>query len=165
MSSFMVSAETLGACCDMILNACMFDHIGGVDSDMRREWYHLLIDTGVEDSSWIRPESFRRAGMSFQGLHEALWTLLGSMNLLAVHSRYGDDCGEVVPQHPGSHHAFVDTRPLAIARVKAAHCLIYQCSEGHVPESPLFKLFERTVLAECERLIMATPEYEESRWG
>jgi hypothetical protein len=48
---------------------------------------------------------------------------------------------------------------------KSLCCLIYQCSEGKVPEEPLFKTLVdiKRIMAGC--LISRLPEYNKAFWG
>jgi hypothetical protein len=47
---------------------------------------------------------------------------------------------------------------------KAMECLIYQCSEGDVPESVLYQALERIKNELGSRIISGLPEYEEAVW-
>ena len=48
---------------------------------------------------------------------------------------------------------------------KAMNCLSYQCSEGNVPESPLFKQLEAAIGAVACRVVDLLPEYEKAAWA
>lgn len=84
---------------------------------------------------------------------------------LAGRTRYPDDIEPFeVGQasfSPGAHHDF-DSR---VTAYKAAQCLRYQCSEGDVPEQPLYKALVQFIndLA-CETLD-ETDAYEAAPWG
>ena len=106
-------------------------------------------------------------------------TLIGrrlfSLNIEAVMQRY-PDCAEDPNRMPGDADSATapetfrceDYRPLThkerIASLKALQCLIYQCSEGDIPERQEYRELrdmERRVMA---RIVEALPEYEAAPW-
>ncbi len=50
-------------------------------------------------------------------------------------------------------------------KIKNLHCFNYQCSEGDVPETPLFKFVEELIHAVENGMITRTQIYEEAKWG
>jgi hypothetical protein len=63
--------------------------------------------------------------------------------------------------HPGKEHTF-DSR---VAAYKAASCLRYQCSEGDVPEQPLYKALVQFIGDLACETIDETDEYDACPWG
>lgn len=53
----------------------------------------------------------------------------------------------------------------AIETVKALGCLMYQCAEGTVPETDLYKLMEEIINAMCRGIVMDSKEYQEAPWS
>lgn len=51
------------------------------------------------------------------------------------------------------------------ACVKSMHCLQYQCSEGNVPETRLYKALNRAIGRVCEHIVSNLPAYERAPWG
>ena len=49
-------------------------------------------------------------------------------------------------------------------RLKAVQCLIYQCSEGDVPETPLFKALDALSDWLQYNIISSLPEYNAAKW-
>ena len=47
----------------------------------------------------------------------------------------------------------------------ALECLIYQCSEGSVPETQTFKDLETILARLAARIVRALPAYEKAPWG
>jgi hypothetical protein len=43
--------------------------------------------------------------------------------------------------------------------------LLYQCSEGDVPEQSLFKALESIISSIANEIIQAMPDYEQAPWG
>lgn len=48
---------------------------------------------------------------------------------------------------------------------KALSCLQYQCNEGHVSSTGLYKELERAINAVACAIVENLPEYEKARWG
>ena len=54
--------------------------------------------------------------------------------------------------------------PVVVA-LKGLQCLIYQCSEGDVRETQLYKDMRKTELRTLHDIVRALPEYEAAAWG
>lgn len=52
-----------------------------------------------------------------------------------------------------------------VAGYKAMTCLRYQCSEGNVPDTALFKELARAIGEIACAIVEALPEYEAAPWG
>ena len=96
---------------------------------------------------------------------EALGRKLLGMNQAAVNHRYNDD--EAMP-----HYEFTPIWPcstnrkaLLVGAYKAIRCLIYQCSEGDVPEWDLFKFLEELGTRLAMGIVNELPEYDAADWG
>ena len=48
---------------------------------------------------------------------------------------------------------------------KATRCLIYQCAEGDVPNSEIFKALEEYAGELAQRIVKRSPEYDAAPWG
>jgi hypothetical protein len=82
---------------------------------------------------------------------------------LTCRTRYPEDIGE-----PFEYYAAMPaplTREALIQAHKSASCLLYQCSEGDVPERPLFKALEAFVQRLADEFITIDPRWEEALWG
>jgi hypothetical protein len=55
--------------------------------------------------------------------------------------------------------------PTHIQALKSLRCFLYQCSEGDVPERPLFKVLDRIAQVIASGIIHTLPEYEAAEWG
>lgn len=95
---------------------------------------------------------------------DALGERLCDLNHAAVNTRYADDLTRVTKgaQEFYEHERTHATLP---AVYKALTCLLYQCSEGDCPDSPVFKALERLKAAVAEEIISAMPEYTAAPWG
>lgn len=120
------------------------------------------------------------AGSPFDNMRvHFLGQLLMQLNALALHERYGD---EIEGEHLAAIVAFTeDDRPMASdnewQRFKSLSCLIYQCDEGSVPETDLFKAMDAARDAIAKRLTGKSdagdaltaaydhPDYNQAGWG
>lgn len=48
--------------------------------------------------------------------------------------------------------------------LKSLHCLHYQCSEGEIPEEPLYKWLDKVISALESYIINRLSEYEKAKW-
>jgi hypothetical protein len=126
-------------------------------------------------TSWMRHDDHLSGPYNTKRLAEigvqadadnSLWDNLGramfALNVKAVDARYGE--GEA------AQFRALDFRPSweinnAVQAYKSLSCWQYQCSEGDVPETDLFRYME-TVLAHIANMIIATlPAYQKATWG
>ena len=70
------------------------------------------------------------------------------LNRRALHARYGLGDHMHVPEF-----------------VKAMSCLLYQCCEGKVPNSPLYDALNRAAGELAQRIVQDLPEYDKAPWG
>jgi len=108
-------------------------------------------------------ECMRQAGVARDGLARDLM----AMNVAALVARYNDsedaytaDIAAYAAPHPSND-------PYQI--IKSARCLLYQCSEGDIDETALFKELETAIdtvsatLGGCDR-VMNSPRYDAAQW-
>ncbi|MNU37270.1 hypothetical protein D3C71_259230 [compost metagenome] len=91
-------------------------------------------------------QCMNECGIARDGLARDLWNL----NVLALQHRYDANPKD----YEGAIAAYADPRPSSdpYQLLKSTNCLIYQCSEGDVPETPLYKELERASEALSVRL-------------
>lgn len=84
------------------------------------------------------------------------------LNDMAVCNRYGDERDKALEGFN-----FKRTTPFIspVRTVKALHCLLYQCSEGKVPEHWFFKKLEAVATALEHDIVTSLPEYDQAQWG
>lgn len=88
---------------------------------------------------------------------------LYAMNQQALVERYNDNTP--APEFTGQR-----MRPLTYSKqelvqiYKSMHCLLYQCSEGDVPDSELFKQLELAAGAVASRIVNMMHEYQQATW-
>ncbi len=103
---------------------------------------------------------------------------LVDMNIRAVDCRYGEH--NPVPIYRNTYIGKHKTIAELVQRYKAIRCLAYQCCEGNVPETPLYRQLEaagntvaRMILGSRSNgdpeadaaAIDRMPEYEDAPWG
>lgn len=88
----------------------------------------------------------------------ALGALLWAMNRDAVAQRYAEE-EEPAETFRFRRHVYTPAETL-----KAAHCLRYQCAEGTVPESALYRQLDRLCNGLDSIELRRTAEYEDAPW-
>jgi len=83
-----------------------------------------------------------------------------ALNIQAVNERY-DGSQSVIPNGYEFHYELTDQ----IGAYKALQCLIYQCSEGDVPKTNLYKMLEDISHYMANSIISNLKVYEERPWG
>lgn len=118
----------------------------------------------------------RMKGKTYSYLGQDLTQLgrkLLQMNVKAVSQRYPSDTDSTRPglRENASSTAFVKAysfEPADVSDVQAwssAHCFHYQCSEGTVPKSKPFKLFEKFLADLSYNIIHDLPQAQSVEWG
>ena len=121
----------------------------------------LAID---RDGDWLRREIQKKTGFDLetaQGKSDFARALF-RMNVAAVSQRYDDGVENFAPM---TYQYQIDITITPITVFKALKCLRYQCSEGNVPETELYKLLEYIISALAEKIISNNPEYDKAYWG
>jgi len=83
------------------------------------------------------------------------------MNRRALHARYV--CSDDNPLPQFVFERWADATP--VEQFKAIHCLLYQCAEGNVPESPLYDELNRAAGELAQRIVQDLPDYDKASWG
>lgn len=102
---------------------------------------------------------------TLQKLANTLWDL----NIEAVHQRYPEDKTDSMPgqyenQKLVHHTPYQYTPTTTIQAYKSLQCLVYQCSEGNVPNNPLYKMLEELENAMARQIVYDLPAYDEAKW-
>lgn len=140
MSAFIVSDKTMSVVVNAISFLCWeMPAYGLYGSGFRREW---------EEQTGIDPRE--NAG----DLYRALFDL----NTEAVDQRYNE---ENVREYP-KYDVTLDVNNYQ--RLKSMQCLLYQCSEGNVPESRLYKMLERSINRMALHIAEGAEQYDKANW-
>ena len=159
MSSFVVKPETINGVITFLDDITSGGDITNMPYREILAEYHI---TASKESSLGEEEA------NLQKFADALWDL----NIEAVHQRYPDD---TVDKMPGTytdktstklvHHAPYRYTPTSVVQAyKSLRCLLYQCSEGDVPNHPIFKLLEKTGDIMARQIVSDLPEYAKAKW-
>jgi hypothetical protein len=83
------------------------------------------------------------------------------LNRKALRARYG--CGEHLRVPEFALEKWADATP--IEQFAALRCLLYQCHEGKVHESPLYGELNHAAGELAQRILQDLPEYQKASWG
>ena len=98
-------------------------------------------------------------------LGSAVGTALREINVEALKQRYPGRLSEHELNTSYEFSGRVDAHPAVL--LKALQCLQYQCAEGNVPETVLYRELGRVIdlVVAAEGPLTGTPEYERAPWG
>ena len=85
------------------------------------------------------------------------------LNCAGVDSRYGEGTAEKDVTVPFAYQ--IEAYFSLVEVYKALQCWHYQCCEGDVPETKLYKFFSEVEDYLARKIVMALPEYEKATWG
>lgn len=94
---------------------------------------------------------------------ENLYRALERMNAEALHQRYGDALEENISKELPTFPWYSEITEIEV--YKLIQCYLYQCSEGNVPASRLYKTIENIGNIVAHSIISKMPEYEAVAWG
>ena len=98
------------------------------------------------------------------GLGSAIYAL----NVEAVSQRYPGESVETLPGPVEVGYTYASKWsmcPSPVGAYKALSNLLYQCSEGTVPNEPLYKALEELKHHIADAIVCALPEYERLPWA
>ena len=90
-----------------------------------------------------------------------IYKKIKKMNYDAVFERYKDDYKIEFKNQVG----FMPFGRITHQDYKTIQCYLYQCYEGDVPETPLFKVLKKLEKEVACYIVENQPEYEEAQWG
>jgi len=91
---------------------------------------------------------------------DSLGLRIWQLNCEAVNQRYPHTPGESVAENYRYRWGDVST----VVALKALQCIIYQCSEGNVPETALYKEMRDVERRAMHKIIDELPEYQAAPW-
>jgi len=124
---------------------------------------YLRIDSnGAFRRKTLKESGYDLEDKSFSGCIK-LAQAMHDLNDNAVNERYSDKPADEFHPEPFIFQKFSGIE--RIPALKALSCWLYQCSEGDVPNDPLFKLMEK-IHGEWAYLIVSDlPAYKNAAWG
>ena len=145
MSAFIVETETI----DRIVT--------WVDGKLYRDHPYLYSKFGEAVGVGCRPTEWQI--VHSDKLPNTLGQKLAAMNAAAVDQRYEE-------RNPVQIYRWKPARQTSPVQVlKSLQCLLYQCSEGDVPERPLYKVLEDAISYLAQEIVRGMPEYERVAWA
>jgi hypothetical protein len=121
--------------------------------------------TEIPNLSYI-PYKLRDLGIDTfaPGWEEQLGQAMFELNIKGVEARYGT--GEAASFRVLDYSYTPAPAVPLVQTLKSLQCWLCQCSEGDVPETKLYKLFDHDVqLYLMEKIIDTLPEYQQAVWG
>ncbi len=94
----------------------------------------------------------------------ALGKAMRDLNIQGVCARYDDDKVEILVGED-TYEYTSGFMPSRIEAYKNLQCWLYQCCEGDVPETDLFKAFESVQAQMAMHIVGRLPEYDKAGWG
>ncbi len=115
----------------------------------------------LKHDRYLIEDTARKYGIHLSGLfwETNLVRSMQSLNRRAVYERY--DRKERV--RSVRFHAELDVSP--IQALKSLQCWLYQCTEGSVPETDLYKFFRELEGVMAVNIVEQLPEWEAAEWG
>ncbi len=119
------------------------------------------------DAEWDRKYMARAAELDLNDpeFYQKLGMSMHMLNVQAVNERYREN------QSPDVSYRFLEPaimpthNPSRIQVLKSLRCLIYQCSEGSVPETDLYRALDKLAGSIALDIVRDLPAYDEAEWG
>jgi hypothetical protein len=151
MSAYIIPADQMNRIASFLAYGCIGQHHRAVEiaEDHFGQSSNLPSRFNLSDDSEVKR------------LAECLYWL----NRAAVSQRYS--CPELA-KPALEYRAWLEDGPITetpVQAYKSLRCLIYQCSEGDIPETPLYKALVNYAAAIAAYIVCSTPEYDEAAWG
>lgn len=88
------------------------------------------------------------------------------MNVSAVLQRYPNDTRETAPGYDANQFAYRPAgTPEAVEAMKHLECWHYQCSEGDIPDQPMYRTFEKVVCLIATAIVRSSDAWDNAPWG
>src|SRR6266581_8742679 len=94
---------------------------------------------------------------------EKLANAMFQLNCDGVNARYGE--GEAEKFRPLNFTFKPEGNTFRVQVLKSLQCWKYQCSEGDVPRTKLYRFFEEVENYLALKIVMDLPEYDKAKWG
>ena len=119
----------------------------------------------LRDETWL-PSDFVDSLSPWESDLDAFGTALWKMNVEAVKQRYGRPIKDL-PGSPGSRlpkYHFTRSDVDIFQLLKSVQCFLYQCSEGDVPETDLYKFVRKIEDRLCHYCATTDSRYDAANW-
>jgi hypothetical protein len=124
-------------------------------------WLTREVSHNFPDMDWIA----HKYGVDLvsEKWDEKLAHAMFQLNCDGVNARYGKD--EAENFRPLNFTYKREIYHSSVQVLKSLRCWMYQCSEGDVPQTKLYRFFEEVGNYLALHIIMDLPEYDEAEWG
>jgi hypothetical protein len=133
------------------------------DKTINRVVNYLRYDN--DSGHWTKTRLEREAGIILNGKTteaDKLARAMFDLNVRAVEDRYGEGEAKTFraldfkPDYAGGSRMQV---------LKSLRCWLYQCTEGDVPETPLYQIMDDYSNRLAYAIVSSLPEFEAAEWG
>ena len=99
-----------------------------------------------------------------------IFNALAGTNLEALEARYGKETAAEMfdgKDYEDGHDIWQPrngVQPWHYQLLKSLNCYVYQCSEGKVPDTPIYKAIDKLAVKVAEYIATHQPEYEQAEW-
>lgn len=146
MSAYIVSRDTMHAVVTSII-------------DHHDQWYNTDTYRSWNPGDPMPAAEFWGASLITAGTR--IGRALFRLNNRAMGARYSEG-----PDPIAASYVFVPMPRLdPFQKLKCIECLTYQCMEGVIPETSLFRALERAGLEQARSIAISLPQYEAASWG
>lgn len=151
MSAFMMSKESLAKI------------TAYVHREITEDKYRLDYIQDIRDTCHEYEKANKKVVNIGYVSNETLYRVLELMNTESLRQRYGDAIEENISES-------VPTIPFwgylsKVEIYKLLNCYTYQCCEGNVPETKLYKAIKKLEADLCHDIVSSMPEYQAAVWG
>lgn len=148
MSAYIINLDTMANIAESVANCLNFNSTG---INM------FTVGTDLQDAFKDCKNAFPYHDFNADLIFEKLYT----MNADAVAQRYKEDPEPMPGKIPDGKK--LQGNPYTL--VKALDCLLYQCSEGNVPDTAVFKAIEGYNRRIYKYIVRTSKEYEAAPWA
>jgi hypothetical protein len=124
-------------------------------------WLKREVQTNRFTLDWLAREY--GVDLTGDGWDEKLAQAMFQLNCDGVNARYGE--GESEKFRPLNFTYQPEIQYSLVQVLKSLQCWKYQCSEGDVPETQLYRFFEEVEHHLALKIVMNLPEYDKAPWG
>ena len=158
MSAFMMDSKTTAMLAEQIVNLIEWDY---VSCRLPAKTYINSKDKETIIKACRKWNQSQEVPRINPVNNQTLFFIMEKMNAQALNARYGDPILENVNAYPANAKRSENMAAL----YKSLKCYLYQCTEGEVPESELYKAIENISTTLAQYIISDLPEYELAAWG
>jgi hypothetical protein len=101
--------------------------------------------------------------LTSDGWEKKLAYAMFQLNCDGVNARYGE--GEAEKFRPQNFMYKPESYFSLVQVLKSLQCWLYQCSEGDVPETKLYRFFKEVESYLALKIVSELPAYEKATWG